>query len=192
MHTKDFIELKLHQGPKALSGPLRERFSPRWFDGVPVSKHDLHQIMEAARWAPSSMNSQPWFYYVVNKGTTAFTKVCALLQDSNAVWGETAGTLIVACSEGESSDGIASYTQLDLGCSVMSLVIEAHTLGYYTRMMGGFNRQDTQRVLDLPENHKPVVIIALGSIGDYETIDPGIEEKEKEPRERKRIIYLTL
>ena len=164
---------------------IQERFSPRFFASAPVKETDLRSIFEAARWAPSAHNHQPWFFYIAKKGTKTYTDLFSTLNTYNQSWAKSAPVLILACAETTNKHGENPFAVYDLGASVMSLILEAQSLGYYGRQMGLFDKRKVRLLLPLKKNLEPFVVIALGKIGDYWDAPKEIIDMELAPRPRK-------
>jgi nitroreductase len=166
---------------------LKKRFSPRVFTGENVGDEDLNSLIEAARWTPSSNNRQPWFFYISQKNSQGFQKIINCLNESN-YWAKNASYLIVGCYLDEDEKGKNNYAQYDLGQAVMSLVIQAQSLGYYTHQMGGFNKDLVKESLTIKAPYYPWVVIAVGKIGDYSNADQILIDKDYKERKRKEVI----
>lgn len=162
---------------------ISERFSPRHFSSEPIPKKDLNSIFEAVRWTPSGWNFQPWHFYWAEKGTGSFNKIVSCLGKYNH-YAESAPVLIIACRM-ELVKGKKPYYHHDLGAAVMSLVLQAQHLRYYSRQMGEFDEEKIAKLLKIDKSHKPFVVIALGKIGDYKDIDEALLKRELDPKPRK-------
>lgn len=171
---------------------ISERFSPRYFSSEPVKEKDLHSIFEAARWAPSGHNHQPWYYYFTQKGTRAYKKLFSTLNGYNQSWAKTAPLLILACAMVNNKEGENPFAYYDLGASVLSLILQAQSLGYYSRQMGLFDKDKVKRIFSLEKNLEPFIVIALGKIGNYKDAPKEIVEMELDPRPRKTDISKQL
>ena len=114
---------------------ITERFSPRFFTGEPLPVDDIQTILEAARWAPSAHNAEPWFFYWIKNGSKSFQKLLTALPEFNS-WAKTAGNLIVACYTEKNEKGINEFARYDLGAAVLSLILQATNLKYHARQMG--------------------------------------------------------
>jgi len=171
---------------------IEERFSPRFFASDPVKEKDLQSMLEAARWAPSGRHHQPWFFYVAKKGTKGYTKLFATLNEYNQSWAHTAPFLILACAEIKNEKGENPFALYDLGASVMSLILQAQSLGYYARQMGLFDKEKVRMMIPLLTTLEPFVIIALGNIGNYTKAPQEIIDMELDPRPRKTKISKEL
>lgn len=164
---------------------IRERFSPRFFTGDPVKKSDVDSMLEAARWAPSGHNWQPWFFYIAKKGTEAYTNIFSTLEGYNQSWAHTAPLFILACYRTKNEKGENEYAQYDLGAAVLSLILQGQSLGYYARQMGLFDKKKMKTLINLEKDMEPKVVIALGKIGNFTKAPREIMDMELDPRPRK-------
>jgi len=155
---------------------LNSRFSPREFLQEPVSQEHPELLFEAARWSPSSYNRQPWFYYYAMQSTAGFETLAQSLTEGNA-WAKKASLLILGCYIDSDERGKNDYGQYDLGQSTFSLVMQAQFLGYYSHQMGGFDKKKAKTLLQLPPEHIPHVMIAIGKIGNEDKKDLGRTRK---------------
>jgi len=163
---------------------MEERFSPRWYSSEVIPGRDLDQIFEAARWAPSGYNSQPWYFYWTKQGTEAFKNIQSCLPEFN-LWSATAPVLIIACYLDRDKVGKNRFAKYDLGAAVVSLILQATSLGYYARQMGIFNKAKLRKFISIDPTHTPFVILALGKLGDYTKIDEELLTRELSPHDRK-------
>ena len=192
----DFVkEIENKRKPKTsfpVLKPIKERFSPRVFSQSEISDDELRIMFEAARLAPSGRNNQPWFYYLIRKGTEAYETLKDCIPERNH-WSLTAPVIIIACYDPFEKDGtLNKWAQYDLGASVISFILQAKELGYYCRQIGSFFCEKTQEVFHFPINHIPFILITLGKMGtnkDYSITDKAILEKELTSWFRKEEIY---
>jgi len=180
MKTSEFIKKKQSRLRFPVMKEIASRFSPRFFSDQPMPAGDLQSMIEAARFAPSARNHQPWYFYFVEKGSKSHQTLMSCIPFHNR-WCPSAPVLIIACYLGAGKD----WTYYDLGAAVMSLVLQAQHLGYYARQMGLFDKKKVKRTLPLDKDHTPFTLIAIGKIGDYEKINPLVLALEKYPRTRK-------
>jgi len=186
--------LKIHQ-PKPRFPVIKEikkRFSPRFFSNKPVNEKDLNVIFEAARWAPSGHNLQPWFFYFTQKGTRAYQKLFSTLDEYNQSWSHSAPLLILANAIIKNDKRENPFAYYDLGAAVISLILQAQSLGYYSRQMGLFDKQKVKRFFKLEKRLEPYIIIAMGRIGNYQNASQQIIDYELDPRPRKTNIVKRL
>ena len=132
---------------------LQNRWSPRAFSGQMVEHDKLLSLFEAARWAPSSSNLQPWSFIVTNReDPAAFAKLLGTLGDWNQAWAKNAPILVLALAAAEREPGKTNhYAAYDLGQSIAHLSIQASALGLTVHQMGGFDRQKAAQRAHLAE-----------------------------------------
>jgi nitroreductase len=164
---------------------LSERRSVRSFADRPVEDEDLHALFEAARWAPSNGNRQPW-HFIVRTSLDARLEMSAGLTRGNqwALAAPVLVTLVTRVTDGGLSNGIP-YAFYDCALAAMSLTVEAESRGLRVHQMAGWSREPLVRILRLPEDVEPVVVIAIGYEGDPSTLPPELQEKERRQRVRK-------
>ena len=145
---------------------IKKRWSPKDFDlEKNFSPENLQLLFEAARWAPSSRNEQPWNYILVKKDEPEqFEKMIDVLIESNKTWASKASVLVLTVASLRLSHNGSNnfYALYDLGASVASLSLQAIELDIFTHQMGGFNHYKAKDVFHLSENYSPVSILALG------------------------------
>lgn len=185
--TKKIIEIRKPKLKVPIIKELRSRFSPRFFSTEHINNKILSSMFEAARWAPSAYNHQPWFFYWTCQDNVAYKKICSCFLKQNQ-WAKTAPVFIVACYEKRCEHGINKYAQYDLGSAVMSMIVQAQSLGIYARQMGLFNVKKLQKLLSISQKHTPFIILAVGKIGDYRKIDQDLLKWELQKRKRKESI----
>ncbi len=166
---------------------LAERWSPRSFDGnSTISAVDLTAMLEAARWAPSSNNGQPWRFVVAKRGEYEFSKMIDLLAGFNQIWTPKAVALIMVATKTMNEDGSNRGSALyDAGLAASLLTVEAHHRGFVVRQMGGFDRAAAVTAFELQEGIAPIVILAIGKQAPAESLqDPTLMEREIADRTR--------
>lgn len=174
---------------------LADRWSPRSFDtDYSLSDHEVLSMLEAARWAPSSNNGQPWRYSVAHRGSDLFNEIIQEgLGGFNQAWAPRASALIVVSVKTKTADGqpyrSASY---DAGLSVANLTIQAHELGLHTHQMGGIVREGLHKVLGLAEDLEAIIVIAVGKVAPAEQLEGSAYEREIAPRVRLELDDIVL
>ena len=169
--------------------PLSGRWSPVIFSGRPVETAKLEQLFEAARWAASSSNEQPWSFVVANRDEPElFGRLAACLFPGNA-WAKQAPVLVLSVARmvNSGTDNPNRYAFHDTGMAVGNLLAQATADGLFVHQMGGFNVEKARIDLGLPAKHDPVAMMAIGYYGDSEHADPAMKERESKPRSRKPI-----
>jgi nitroreductase len=181
---------RLKQAPHA-DGVLpifHERWSPRAFDGRDVSPAALASVFEAARWAASSGNSQPWRFLVGTRNSETHNKIYEALVDFNKEWAGHAPVLVLgtALAVSPNSGKPNGYALFDLGAASSYLTLQAASQGLVAHQMAGFSHDTARRLLEIPENYALGSVIALGYQGEPAALpNPKLIEREIAPRERK-------
>lgn len=168
---------------------LANRWSPRAFAADrPVSADEVSALLEAARWAPSCFNDQPWRFVVCDRqrDPAAWQRMFALLAEKNRLWAQHAPLLVlsVAMSNFGHNGQPNRWAQYDTGAAALSLCLEAQARGLISHQMGGFDAGKARDGFALPENCTPMSVIAVGHPGDVSTLDPMFHEAEQGPRRR--------
>lgn len=175
--------------PIPLIDALRDRRSGRAFEDRHPSDAVVASILDAARWAASGGNGQPWRYVVARRGTDAFDALAATLNPGNATWASTAPLLVLATvqtvryREGK-PPAVNGNARLDLGLSIAQMLVQATALGVMGHVMAGFDAEAAARVVDLPDDHEAPVVVALGYPADPSTLPDDLRARETAPRTR--------
>lgn len=156
-----------------------KRWSPRAFSGKALSLDQVRALVEAARWAPSCFNSQPWrFVYAVN-GDEHWEALFSLLMDMNQLWAAKAGVLFGVVTKTTFDDGTAAPTaSFDTGSAWMSLALQAQSMGLASHAMWGFHHDQAPTTLGLPEDHALEAMVAVGYPGEISDLPEKYQEKE--------------
>jgi nitroreductase len=165
---------------------IRRRWSPRAFASTAVAPEILHRIFEAARWAPSGSNLQPWHFIVGFSGDETYKAIYSTLVEFNQLWASTAPVLLLSIAKETNSrnEPNASH-KYDVGQSVAFMSIQAMDEGVYLHQMGGFDRELAGRLLNVPENYNVVTAVALGYPGNPDLLHENLKRLEYAPRVRK-------
>ena len=166
---------------------LAARWSTRAFHAeTPIDEDKLAAALEAARWAPSAFNGQPWRFAVARRGSELHQGIAATLSGFNQIWAPPAAALIVAIAEMESAEGRANtHAIYDLGQAVANLAVQAHHDGLFVHQMSGFDAAAAAGLLGLEDRFVPFTVIALGELGDASLLPENLRERETAPRERR-------
>ncbi len=171
---------------------IKNRWSPRAFSSKPVSADKIARVFEAARWAPSSFNEQPWRFIVGVKGDGTWEKLYECLVEFNQIWTETSPVLILAIGKKTSSKGGEnSVYQYDVGQSMAYITLQAEEEGLRSHQMGGFSKDKARELFNIQEDHDPMVMSAIGYQDAPEKLKPDFANMEKAPRERKPLEELV-
>ncbi len=166
---------------------IQKRRSKRAYADRPVEAEKIQSLFEAARWAPSSMNEQPWTYiYATKDQTVLWTRIFESLNESNKIWVKEAPVLVVSLARknfarNDYSNASAKY---DLGGANAFLGLQAAALGLNVHQMGGYSAQVICENLNIPETYELGVIMAIGYLGDPETLPENLKQRELAPRVR--------
>ncbi len=173
---------------------LAERWSTRVFDTeTPIDEAALASALEAARWAPSANNTQPWRFLVTRRGSDAYAAVHASLRDFNKAWAGDASALVVAVAQTTTDDGSPiHFAQYDTGQAVAHFTVQAHANGLSTHQMGGFDRDAITAHFQLADGFVPLTAIAVGAHGVLANASDPIREREAAPRERRPVAESVL
>jgi nitroreductase len=165
------------------------RRSPRSLnESTTISDTDLLGILEAARWAPSAFNGQPWRFYVGKRGDATFTQILDSLGEFNQGWAKSASALILVAAQPTRNDGsIHADYQFDCGLAVAQLVIETHDRGLVAHQMTGFDKDKARSNVEMASELVPVVVIAIGKEDSAEKLPTALAERELAPRGRKSL-----
>jgi nitroreductase len=167
---------------------IQRRWSPRAFADRPVPGDHLCRILEAARWAPSNSNEQPWSFVVATKENTAdYERLFGCLVPGNQLWAHQAPVLMLSVAKlvFEEDQSPNSHALHDVGLAVENLVIQALALDLFVHQMAGFEVEQAREVCHLPPGHEPVAMIALGYLGDPNTLPEKLRARELSTRSRK-------
>lgn len=166
---------------------IQKRRSRRAYADKIVEAEKIHSLFEAARWAPSSLNEQPWFYvYATRDQESLYNKIFDALKEGNKVWARHAPLLIVSLARKnflrfDSPNPSARY---DLGAANAFLSLQAAHLGLNVHQMAGFDAKTLVDNLNVPARFEPVIVMAIGYAGDAETLPDNLKAREFAPRER--------
>ena len=167
---------------------LRERWSPRSFDTRAVEPEKLRTVFEAARWAASSYNAQPWYYIVATKDDPEnFNRVLESFVDFNRGWAKGAPVvgLSVAALKFEHNTGQNRHAFHDVGQASANLALQASALGLEVHQMAGILSDKARELFSIPEGYEAVAGFALGYPGDPALLPDKLRERELAPRVRK-------
>lgn len=177
-----------------LSDAHAQRWSTRAFDpdGV-VTDEQLTTVLEAARWAPSASNTQPWRFVVARRGTPEHDTILAGLIASNQVWAQAASVLMVNIAKTTDASGTPMrWAEYDLGQSVAHLSLQAQLLGLHTHQMGGIYPDALRDSFGLSAELVPVSVTALGVLGSADALPEKLQARELLPRTRLPLSDLVL
>lgn len=165
---------------------ITRRWSPRAFDPVAeVAPETVRVLLEAARWAASHGNTQPARFLVGYRGDDTFERIFDALRPGNRTWAGRASVLLVGAVATADERGPVPNTEFGLGLAVQNLVLQAVDLGLVTHQMGGFSAEALRGSFGIPEDVRPVVVVAVGVLGDAADLPEDLAARERRPRVRK-------
>ena len=169
-----------------------ERWSPRAFDGTRVEKAALNSMFEAAHWAPSAFNAQPWRFIYALRGDSAWERLLGLLMPFNINWAQNAGALVFICSDtlivmkaGQPPQPSHSHS-FDAGAAWAFMALQAMRLGYHAHGMTGVDFERARSELKLPAQFRLEAAIAVGRRGNKSSLPESLQAREA-PSDRKPI-----
>lgn len=168
---------------------IRERWSPRAFEDRSITSREVRALFEAARWAPSSFNEQPWRFVVALRHEGAdFERLLSCLTPNNQRWASRAGMLAVAVARSRftKSDKPNRHAWHDVGLAVAQLTVQATSMGLRVHQMAGIDAERARDVLQIPDGYEPVTGIAVGYPADPEVLPDDLREREQGNRSRHR------
>lgn len=166
---------------------LRRRWSPRAFDSRALPPAQVRSLLEAARWAPSSYNRQPWrFLIAAREDADEFARMLGCLVPGNRVWAGDAPLLVLAVAQLAFDDGRPNrHAAHDVGLAVGQLVLQATALGLFAHQMAGIETDEIRARYALPEGFEPLTAIAIGHAGEPAALPDRLRAMESAPRTRR-------
>ncbi len=169
---------------------LARRWSPRVFSSRAVEVEKLRSLLEAARWAASCYNDQPWFYMVATKENAAdYDQLLNCLVEGNREWARSAPVLMLSVARltfaynGKPN----AWAFHDVGQAAANLCIQATALGLQVHQMAGFDAEKARTSFAIPQGFDPVAAFVIGYPGDPATLPEKLREREMAPRSRKSL-----
>lgn len=166
---------------------IRLRKSGRAYAHREIEKEKINSLFEAARWAPSSMNEQPWAYiYATKDQPELWNKLFDALMEGNQIWAKHAPLLVLSLARKnyKGNDEVNSTAKYDMGGANAFLSLQATGMGLNVHQMGGFKKKDIMESLNIPDSFEPTVILAIGYPGDPDQLPEHLKKREEAPRYR--------
>jgi nitroreductase len=169
---------------------IKNRWSPVSFSSKPVEDYKLKAILEAAGYAPSSMNEQPWLFIMTTRNEPEiFDRFIDLLNDGNRIWAKNAYALIISLARMKHiyKDRPNKYAFHDTGMAVSNMLIQATSMDVFIHQMGGFSTEKAKQYFRLDEGIEPVAIMAVGYMDDGTGLSEELFERDSKRKPRKNI-----
>ena len=168
---------------------VKKRWSPRAFSEKQIEEEKLASLFEAARWAPSAFNEQPWRFIIGQKGSETYDKILQSLVEWNQQWAGKSPVLVlnIASKNFSHNSKTNATAQYDLGQAVAFMIIEAVNQGLVSHEMSGFDAEEAARLLQIPEDFQAVSVTAFGYYGDASLLPEDMLQSEMEDRKRKNL-----
>ena len=166
---------------------LKRRWSPRAFAERPVELAKLLSLWEAARWAASCSNQQPWYFIVATREDAAeYARLLSCLRENNQQWASHAPVLMVSVAKlaFDMNSQPNRYAFHDVGLAVANLIVQATALGLFVHQMAGFYPDKVRELYGVPDGFEPVAGIVLGYPGDPAILSEELQQRELAPRAR--------
>ena len=173
---------------------LARRWSPRAFSDRLVEPQKLCVLLEAARWAASSFNQQPWRFIVATReNADEFEKMLSCLVEGNVAWAKRAPVLMLTVAEmdSERAGGPNRHSFHDVGCAVANISIQAAAMDIFVHSMAGILPDKAREVYSIPKGFEPITALALGYSGDPSSLPDELRSKETRSRTRKPLHLLA-
>lgn len=168
---------------------LTARWSPRTFSSKELNTETIQRLFEAARWAASSYNEQPWRFTYGQKGTAAYDKIFKCLGEFNQGWAKNAPVLVLTAIKEKFGNGKDNYHALhDLGLATANMTFQAQSEGIALHHMAGVDFEKAKEIFEVPDEYHVVSCIAIGYYGgEIGDLPEDLQKKETQQRERKNL-----
>ena len=192
MMTKDLDMSKFRTPDYEIPSFFTERWSPRAMSGEEVTREELMRLFEAARWAPSSFNNQPWRFLYSLRNSEHWKTFLSLLVPLNKVWSQNSGVLIVVLSKRtfDYNNRPSPTHSFDAGAAWQNLALMGSVLGLAVHAMQGFEYEKTRIELNIPEEYEVEAMVAVGRPGPLEVLPEKLRDREV-PSGRKKVSELV-
>ncbi|MCH9673384.1 MAG: nitroreductase family protein [Gammaproteobacteria bacterium] len=187
MKPTDLVVSDFRRPDHPIESILVDRWSPRAMSAEPIDLAQLNRLFEAARWAPSSYNAQPWVLIYARRDTPAWAPLFNTLVEFNQSWAKDAAALIVIVAKTVDGDGNRTRTHsFDCGAAWQNLALQGSRMGLVVHGMQGFDYDAAAKVMGVPDGYEPEAMIAVGHPGEIDALGEKMAGREK-PSERKPI-----
>jgi nitroreductase len=188
MSNQNLMPNKAADAHYPIEAVMQQRWSPLAFSEQAVEPEKLRSALEAARWAASSYNEQPWSFIVATKdNATEFERLLGCLAEGNQEWAKQAPVLLLSVAKlhFERNGNENRHAFHDVGAAATTLALQATALGVYVHQMAGFDAAKAKEQYGIPDGYEPVAAIALGYLGNPAALSERLQQREASPRTRK-------
>jgi nitroreductase len=182
------VKEKIAQTQYSVHELISRRWSPRAFADRLVPEDDLRRVLEAARWAPSNSNEQPWSFLVATKAYPEdYQRLFSCLMPGNQLWAGQAPVLMLSVAKlvFEEDGSPNRHAMHDVGLAVENLIVQASAMELFVHQMAGFEVDKARELFQIPPQYEPAAMIALGYLGEPDTLPEKLRVRELAPRTRK-------
>jgi nitroreductase len=169
---------------------IEERWSPYSFSSVPVEEYKIKAMMEAAGYAPSCNNEQPWLFVITTQeNRKVFDEYLGFMNDSNQLWARNAYAIIISMARTKfSHSGKPNrFAFHDTGIAVSNMLLQAYAMDVYVHQMGGYSVEKVKNYFKLTDDIEPVAMMGVGYLGAGESLPPELYKRDENRRPRKSI-----
>lgn len=193
MSQTQFLKKTPRQAQYDVNPLLLHRWSPRAMSGEEISDIELMRLFEAARWAPSSYNGQPWRFIYAKRNSEHWDNLYNLMVDFNKSWAKNAAVLVVIVSRKnfEQNEQPSVTHQFDAGAAWENLALQGETQGLVTHGMQGFDYERARRELLIPDGFNVLAMVAIGKPAAKESLPPELQQREQ-PSDRKPLTEIIM
>ncbi len=184
--TAEIEKLKRAPDEAGVEEVILRRWSPRAFADKDIPAKELKSLFEAARWAASASNEQPWRFLVGRRGDETYQKIFHTLVEFNQSWARSAPVLILSAAKKTLTNGTPLRHNLhDTGAATANLSLQATAAGLHTHSMAGFHAEQARASFAIPSDYDIGAVTAIGYLGDPAKLPEHLVERESTPRQRK-------
>ncbi|MDX1409921.1 MAG: nitroreductase family protein, partial [Saprospiraceae bacterium] len=167
---------------------LRDRWSPKAFaPGHEIPEGDIYRLFEAARWAPSSFNEQPWRFIAAQRANQeSFDRILRCLSEKNQMWAQNCSLLVLTLAKlrFDRTGKVNRHAWYDLGASAFALTMQATKLGLLVHQMAGFSPEKAREEFDISDEFEPASVMAIGYLGKKDDLPDDVKPRDRNARHR--------
>lgn len=185
--AKEVIEEKFATTEHPVIDLIKKRWSPRAFSSKPVEDEKVMSLLEAAKWAPSCFNEQPWKFIIFgSENKEEFDNIIDILSPRNQLWAKSAPLIILSVAKlnFDRNGKPNKHAFHDVGAAVTNLTMQATAMGLYVHQMAGFDSEKAKKLFKIPDGFEPAAAIAVGYYGDKNDLPEEFIKSETSKRNR--------